>query len=108
MIFRFTRQDSGPIWDWSICGDGGWTAIDPSTAPVTVYTTCNAARYKAGGGNYNIQKSDKKGGDPGEKNWNLVIHGLEDEIEPALFIPPLIMDPSDNQQQYLYFGTNHV
>lgn len=69
--------------------DGGWTAIDPMT-PANVYATCN---------NNQIFKSTSAGD---RSTWNPSRAGI-DTTDRAVFIPPMIMDPSSPSR--LYFGT---
>lgn len=85
--------------DTEVCGDGGWTAIDPST-PSTVYAGCAAT----GSGEVNKNQLD---GTPGTNvsNWTtLDTPGMDTDNQN--FIPPLVLDPSTPQN--LYFGTFQV
>jgi uncharacterized repeat protein (TIGR01451 family) len=89
-----TQKYSGVLtWDEVICGDGGWTAIDPVT-PSNVYSVC----YR---GNGLVWKSTA-GGVAG--SWSLVVSGINpDRME---FLPPLAIDPLHPAN--LYFGTYRV
>jgi photosystem II stability/assembly factor-like uncharacterized protein len=97
------HKTEGLVWDWSICGDGGWTAIDSTTDPVTVYSSCNGGKGKF---EFDIEKS-VKGGDPGRDNWTVSNEGIGGNTM-SIFIPPLVMDPSPGREKYLYFGTQNV
>lgn len=93
----------GLVWDWSICGDGGWTAIDSTSDPAVVYSSCNGGKGKF---EFDIEKSTK-GGDPGRDSWVLSNEGIGGNTF-SIFIPPLVMDPSPGREKYLYFGTQNV
>jgi photosystem II stability/assembly factor-like uncharacterized protein len=74
------------------CGDGGYTAIDPSN-PTTVYAACE---------NINIQKSTSSG-----STGSFV--SIDASINPndrSEFIAPLVLDAANPQR--LYFGTFRV
>ncbi len=79
-------------WNDVLCGDGSYTAIDP-TNPTTMYGNCNGI---------DIQKSTT-GGSFG--SWTEVSNGI-DQNDRVLFVPPLVMDRSSPQE--LYFGTYRV
>ncbi len=92
-------QDNGtveytgdPVWARVLFGDGGFTAINYQT-PTTVFAEPNwpfgPYRRDAGSGGAFLSKSN---------GINLG--------DPALFIPPLVMDPVD--PRVLYFGTNRL
>jgi photosystem II stability/assembly factor-like uncharacterized protein len=80
------------IWNDVLCGDGSYTAIDPSN-PATMYGNCAGI---------DIQKSTTGGG---FGSWTEVSIGI-DQNDRALFLPPLVMDRSSPQK--LYFGTYRV
>jgi hypothetical protein len=78
-------------WNVVACGDGGETAIDSTTNPVTVYTNCiTATLYKSTDGGHNFVVA-QNGINPNDRsNWT----------------PPVTMDPANSQR--LYFGTQFV
>jgi hypothetical protein len=79
-------------WNNVTCGDGGFSAIDTTTG--TFYAACT---YSQGIG---------KTTTPGNVNsWTSVVTGINTK-DPALFIPPMVMDPSNPST--LYYGTNQV
>jgi uncharacterized protein (TIGR03437 family) len=83
-----TETYSGNLaWQYTTCGDGGWTAIDPSQTS-TIYASCQ---------NIMIEKSTTGGA-----GWSLVSNEISQNDRSA-FIPPLVMDPSNPLR--LYFGT---
>ena len=87
------RYDGTLNWDNVACGDGGWTAMDP-TVPSNIYTICE--------GDALIRKSNG-GGVFG--SWTAAIMGINlgDRMQ---FYPPLAIDalhPSN-----LYFGSFRV
>jgi uncharacterized repeat protein (TIGR01451 family) len=89
-------QEYGGLTAWNdvVCGDGGWTAIDPLT-PSNVYSTCPQ-------GNGVIWKSTA-GGVFG--SWSYAAAGIN-VGEAMEFLPPLAIDtlhPSN-----LYFGTYRI
>jgi photosystem II stability/assembly factor-like uncharacterized protein len=79
-------------WNDVLCGDGSYTAIDP-TNPATMYGNCAGI---------DIQKSTA-GGSFG--SWTEVSNGI-DQNDRAVFLPPLVMDRSSPQK--LYFATYRV
>ncbi len=83
-----TQLYSGsPAWRNVTCGDGGWTAMDP-TQSNTVYAAC---QYAA------IEKSINGG-----LSWSQAETGIS-QNDSVAFIAPMVMDPSNAQR--LYFGT---
>jgi hypothetical protein len=86
--------------DTQACGDGGWTAIDPST-PSTVYAACEDV------GQEGIINKNQFDGMPGtdEENW-VILDTPTMDSDNANFVPPLVLDPSTPQN--LYFGTYRV
>lgn len=86
--------------DTEACGDGGWTAIDPST-PSTVYAACEDV------GQFGIINKNQLDGVPGTngQNW-LILDTPAMDADNANFVPPLVLDPSTPQN--LYFGTFRV
>src|SRR5579864_4214954 len=88
-----TQLYSGSLsWRTVTCGDGAWTAIDPTNFNI-MWSGCTPA-------NDYVEKSTDGGG-----TWTSVGSGIS-TTDPVAFIPPLVMDlkiPST-----LYFGTNRV
>jgi uncharacterized repeat protein (TIGR01451 family) len=90
-----TQMYSGvSSWNDVVCGDGGWTAIDPVT-PSNVYSTCPQ-------GNGVIWKSTA-GGVFG--SWSYTANGIN-VGEEMQFLPPLAIDRL--RPANLYFGTYRV
>ncbi len=94
---------SGSQWYNETCGDGGFSAIDVLTTPPTFYTACNYEQKNQhvlnGAGVY-------KSTTPLVSNsWMAFDTGI-DLIDPALFIPPMVLDAS--RLGTLYYGTNRV
>jgi hypothetical protein len=86
--------------DTASCGDGAWTAIDPST-PSTVYTTCEAIGQFG-----TILKNQMDGtGVANGANW-LALDTPTMDNDNTNFIPPVVVDPSTPQN--VYFGTFRV
>ncbi|MGB7022709.1 MAG: IPT/TIG domain-containing protein, partial [Candidatus Acidiferrales bacterium] len=86
--------------DTASCGDGAWTAIDPST-PSTVYTTCEAIGQFG-----TILKNQVDGTGVGNgANW-LALDTPTMDNDNTNFIPPVVVDPSTPQN--VYFGTFRV
>lgn len=86
--------------DTASCGDGAWTAVDPST-PSTVYTTCEAI-----GSFGTILKNQMDGTGAGfGANW-LALDTPAMDSDNTNFIPPVVVDPSTPQN--IYFGTDRV
>ncbi|HKV26854.1 MAG TPA: IPT/TIG domain-containing protein, partial [Candidatus Acidoferrales bacterium] len=86
--------------DTASCGDGAWTAIDPSV-PSTVYTTCEAI------GNFGTVSKNQMDGTGVGNGINWV--GLDTpamDADNTNFIPPVVVDPS--MPQNVYFGTDRV
>lgn len=77
------------VWNEIACGDGGWSAIDPTNAN-TLYTACN---------NIDVEKST---GTPTWGSFTAATNGITTN-DRSNFIPPLVMDPSNAQT--LYFGS---
>ncbi|MHB8540949.1 MAG: WD40/YVTN/BNR-like repeat-containing protein [Candidatus Acidiferrales bacterium] len=94
----FTGQ---PGWsDTNSCGDGGWTAIDPST-PSTVYTTCEAIGQVG-----TLLKNQEDGtGVQFGANW-IALDTPAIDKDNTDFVPPLVLDPTTPQN--VYFGTDRV
>jgi len=86
--------------DTEACGDGGWTAIDPST-PSTVYAACEDV------GQVGVINKNQVDGVPGTNggNW-IVLDTPTMDSDNANFVPPLVLDPSAPQN--VYFGTFRV
>ncbi len=86
--------------DTASCGDGAWTAVDPST-PSTVYTTCEAIGQFG-----TILKNQMDGTGVGNgANW-LALDTPTMDNDNTNFIPPVVVDPSTPQN--VYFGTFRV
>ena len=84
------EYDGSPAWPQVFCCDGGFTAVNFQT-PTTAFAecqwnSCGPYRRDAGSGGAFVAKSA----------------GIN-FADPALFIPPLVMDPVN--PQVLYFGT---
>jgi hypothetical protein len=100
--------------DWnavSVCGDGGYTAVDPST-PTTIYAGCNSTTPAVNG---KVEKS--------VFNGMIFAAGPIDTFNPAEseisasgdameFIPPLVVDENSGFEgsnfTTLYFGTCRI
>jgi hypothetical protein len=87
--------------DVFVCGDGSWTAINPST-PSTVYAACEDI------GNPGTVNMNLLDGEPGAsfQNWIAIDTPAMDNDAvqfSADFVPPLVVDPSNPQN--IYFGT---
>ncbi len=93
-----THLFSGTLgWqELNVCGDGGYTAIDPGV-PTTLYATCQ---------NIDINKSLDGGTNFSFANGNI------NSGDSSAFIPPLIIDTNINfapfARRQLYFGTFRV
>ena len=86
--------------DTASCGDGAWTAIDPS-APSTVYTTCEAIGQFG-----TILKNQMDGTGAGfGANW-IALDTPAMDNDNTNFIPPMVVDPSTPQN--VYFGSFRV
>ncbi len=92
-------QDNGTVlysgslsWNDVTCGDGGYTAIDP-TAPATIYAACQ---------DIFIQKSTASGA---VGSWTSAMSGI-DTADRVDFIAPMVLDR--NAPRRLYFGTYRV
>jgi uncharacterized repeat protein (TIGR01451 family) len=89
-----TQKYSGVLtWDDVVCGDGGWTAMDPVTTS-NVYSACPQV-------NGLVWKSTA-GGVSG--SWSLAASGIN--LEEMEFLPPLAIDALHPAN--LYFGTYRV
>lgn len=80
------------VWQQLFGGDGGYTAFDPTT-PSTRYAETQWAANSSFSG---PRRSDNGGA------FVRKVNGI-DLSDRALFIPPLVMDPSNSSR--LYFGT---
>ncbi|HEV2222930.1 MAG TPA: hypothetical protein VGR84_08010 [Candidatus Acidoferrales bacterium] len=86
--------------DTASCGDGAWTAVDPST-PSTVYTTCEAIGQIG-----TILKNQEDGTGVGNGiNW-IALDTPTMDSDNTNFIPPVVVDPTTPQN--VYFGTDRV
>ena len=92
--------------DTAVCGDGGWSAIDPST-PSTVYAACEDI------GNPGTVNKNQLDGEPGGtlnagtlgQNW-ITLDTPAMDADNANFVPPLVLDSLTPAN--LYFGTCRV
>ncbi|MCU1334751.1 MAG: glycosyl hydrolase, partial [Bryobacterales bacterium] len=85
-----TQRYSGSLnWDSVTCGDGGYTAIDPS-APSLAYSACQDIAI--------LRTLDLNG----TSAWISTIYGIN-QSDATQFISPFVIDPSSPQT--LYFGT---
>ncbi len=87
-----TQLYSGSSWSTVTCGDGAWTAIDPTNSN-TMWSGCTPQ-------NAYVEKSTNGG-----TVWNSMSSGIS-TTDPVGFIPPLVMDLKNPST--LYFATNHV
>ena len=87
-----TQLYSGSTWTTVTCGDGAWSALDPTTSN-NMWSGCTP-------GNDYVERSTNSG-----LFWNDASRGINTG-DPVAFIPPLVMDPKNPST--LYFGTNHV
>ncbi len=92
-------QDNGTLlflgslsWQVVTCGDGAWTAIDPTNSN-TMWSGCTPQNA------YVLRSTN------GGTTWNSASSGISTG-DPVAFIPPLVMDL--NNPNTLYFGTNRV
>ena len=86
------------VWDSANLGcDGGFTAIDFVT-PTTGYGECQWSQNSSFSGPQRTTNIDVN-------PFVLVTTGINN-ADPARFIPPIVMSPSNSQT--LYFGTNKV
>jgi photosystem II stability/assembly factor-like uncharacterized protein len=88
------RDPASSNWSNVACGDGGFSAIDTTTTPYTFYTACTYSQgISATTTPFNVN------------SWMDVVTGIN-TMDPALFIPPMVQDPSTPST--LYYGTNQV
>ncbi|MFZ0413476.1 MAG: IPT/TIG domain-containing protein [Candidatus Acidiferrales bacterium] len=87
--------------DTAACGDGGWTAIDPST-PSTIYAACEAIGQL---GEINKNQEDGFPGSGQFSNW-IELDTPAMDADNANFVPPMVIDPTTPQN--IYFGTSQV
>jgi photosystem II stability/assembly factor-like uncharacterized protein len=88
------RYSNSPTWAAVIGGDGGFTAINPDNPAVQFGETQWTTTSQSSG----PRRSDGAG-------FIRKVNGIV-TTETALFIPPLVMDPSN--PSVLYFGTNRL
>ncbi|MGH7470309.1 MAG: WD40/YVTN/BNR-like repeat-containing protein, partial [Longimicrobiales bacterium] len=88
------RYSNNPTWAAVLGGDGGFTAINYDNPVIQFAET----QWTAGSTSSGPRRSDGGG-------FVRKVNGIVTS-EPALFIPPLVMDPVN--AQVLYFGTNRV
>ncbi len=86
-ITRGTDGAGPNAWSFLACGDGGYTAVDPSNTNL-LYVGCQ---------NVDIQRSDNGG--VSFLNGDL---GIDNALGSSIFIPPFAMDPNNSQR--LWFG----
>ncbi|HKW90071.1 MAG TPA: hypothetical protein VJN21_15070 [Candidatus Acidoferrales bacterium] len=104
----FNPSNQQETHDLFVCGDGGWTALDPST-PSTVYAACEAIGQL---GTINKNQFDGEPGGSGAtfgQNWLTIDTPAIDNDALQFstdFVPPLVLDSSTPQN--LYFGTYRV
>ncbi|HEY6391000.1 MAG TPA: IPT/TIG domain-containing protein, partial [Bryobacteraceae bacterium] len=91
-----TQRFSGNMsWNVVTCGDGGYTAIDPSQ-PSFAIAACTSSN------NPTIQQSSNAG-----TNWISAQYGIDRSASERVdFIPPVTMDASNGRT--LYYGTSRV
>lgn len=87
------QYDGTSTWPVVIGGDGGFTAINPLSPDIRYGET------QWGGGSGGPRRSVAGG------SWFQIVDGI-DFSDPAIFIPPLVMDPYE--PSVLYFGTDRV
>ena len=89
----YNAASTGLQWiEAPACGDGGYTAIDPSN-PSTVYTACQMIE---------ILKSTNGG-----SSFSIADSGIN-QNDRSEFIPPMVIDPNPATSSRLYFGTYRV
>lgn len=96
----FNTSNPQETQNLEVCGDGGWTAIDPTT-PSTVYAACEDINQF---GTINKNQLD---GIPGANSVNWI--GLDTpamDADIANFVPPFVIDPTNPQNTY--FATCRV
>ena len=81
--------DGAENWTEVACGDGGFTAVDPSI-PALAYNSCQYISI-----NRSLVLT-------GNASWIPADYGI-DQTDPVQFIAPLALDPSNPQT--IYFGT---
>ena len=84
--------DGAGKWQSLTCGDGGFTAMDPSF-PSFVLAACQDIQI------------ERSVGLSTTSVWNPAAYGI-DQTDPTQFISPLAIDPSNPQT--VYFGTYRV
>jgi len=93
-----TRTSAAGVWTNTACGDGGFSAIDTTTSPYTFYTACT---YNQG---INMTTTPTN-----YLSWTAITTGINNtgpNADPALFIPPMVKDPT--LPSTLYYGTNQI
>jgi len=91
------RFNGALLWTDVTCGDGGWTAVDPSNGN-NVYSTCqNIDVRRSTNGGTSFSRID---------NPNPLIASPILASDSGAFIPPFIID--NNAPTTLYFGTCRV
>jgi hypothetical protein len=77
------RYNGNPVWTQNICGDGGWTAIEPSNDSIA-YTFCQGER-----GGYLFKTTD------GGATWSAVDSQILAANDRLPFVAPVAIDPSN-------------
>lgn len=94
------KEAGSLVWDYAVCGDGGWTAIDASKDPPLLYSAC-------AGGKTTLPHSIRRSSGNGDVNtWDEKMNGINLKGDFGNFDPPLAMDPTNSDT--LYFGTRKV
>jgi hypothetical protein len=98
------NQDNGTVavngdlvWNVVEGGDGGYTLVNPMN-PQRVYH--DAAVGSFGPADF-VRRSDDGG-----LTWTSITAGIHADVEPSVFYPPMIMDPSNPDR--LFLGTSRV
>jgi len=88
-----SNPGNAQLWtEQAVCGDGGYTAIDPAN-PMTVYAACQKI---------NVNKSTDRGATFASARAGI------NQNDRSEFIPPLVIDPNPAASNRLYFGTFRV
>lgn len=88
------RYKGDPVWTQNICGDGGWTAIEPSDDS-NAYTFCQGEP-----GGYLFKTTDAGA------NWSAVDAQILAANDRLPFVAPVVIDPSNASR--VYFGSYRV
>ena len=94
------RYSGGPLWEQTVGGDGGWTAIDPALPDIWYGAFQGPQIYKLSGlMSFNTINSPFLGGSPVLNNGILL-------TDRFLAYGPLVLDPSNPQR--LYYGSQRL